>query len=344
MKATPRLHGGPDASGTVPFDFSTNGNACGPNPQALSAVRSADARFYPDPHYQALREALAERHGVAASRIVPCASGSEAIQRLTARAVQRGVRQVLVPRHAYGDYRHAAAAWGLDVSTEPAGEGANRAPGLTWLCDPSSPLGQPAEPPARNTAATLVLDRAYAPLRLSGIDPWTTEALALRRAWQLFTPNKALGLTGVRAAYLVAPAGAEDEAAALDRLAASWCIGCHGLAMLQAWCRPEVESWLADCRETLRGWKAAQQAVCESVGWRCEPSDANFFVAGLPVDSPADLLPTLLTKGIRLRDCASFGLPGHVRLGVLPPAAQQALFQALQKAPGAPTTIGRPKT
>ena len=36
----------------------------------------------------------------------------------------------------------------------------------------------------------------------------------------------------------------------------------------------------------------------------------------------------LRAQGVKLRDCASFGLPGHVRLGVLAPPAQQALAAA----------------
>jgi histidinol-phosphate aminotransferase len=32
--------------------------------------------------------------------------------------------------------------------------------------------------------------------------------------------------------------------------------------------------------------------------------------------------------GVKLRDTASFSLPGHVRLGVLPPASQSALRRA----------------
>ena len=36
----------------------------------------------------------------------------------------------------------------------------------------------------------------------------------------------------------------------------------------------------------------------------------------------------LRDAGIQLRDTASFGLPGHVRLGVLPPASQAALRRA----------------
>ncbi|MFT5034589.1 MAG: histidinol-phosphate aminotransferase, partial [Litorivivens sp.] len=34
-------------------------------------------------------------------------------------------------------------------------------------------------------------------------------------------------------------------------------------------------------------------------------------------------------QGIKLRDTTSFGLLGHVRLGVLPPDAQEALLMAL---------------
>lgn len=332
MNLSLRQHGGPDALGEAAFDFSTNANACGPNPLALRAVRQADARSYPDPRYQALRAALAARHGVCADRIVPAGSGSEAIQRLTARAVQRGVRRVVVPRQAYGDYRHAAAAWGLPATAGACGGSDS----LGWWCDPSSPLGQASHPPARDLSNMRVLDRAYGPLRLEGVDPWTPEALD--RVWQLHTPNKALGLTGIRAAYLIAPLGTGDgEVAALDHMAASWCIGSHGVAMLTAWCRPEVDAWLAECRDTLRGWKATQMRLCQDLGWACLPSEANFFVARLPAGVPTDLLARLRAQGIGLRDCASFGLPGHVRLGVLPPVAQQALRSAA-------TTIGASPT
>ncbi|MCZ2495223.1 aminotransferase class I/II-fold pyridoxal phosphate-dependent enzyme [Xylophilus sp. Kf1] len=355
MNAAPRQHGGPDALGQVAFDFSTNANACGPEPGARQSVRDADARHYPDPQYRALREALGGRHGVPAGRIVPAASGSEAIQRLTARAVQRGVRRVVVPALAYGDYRHAAEAWGLTVRVEGEaesdaggdrvahpGDPADPADSLRWLCDPSSPLGRACPPPELlRHPATVVLDRAYGPLRLEGADPWRPatggqggQGGALDRVWQLHTPNKALGLTGIRGAYLIAPADADaDEIAALDRLAASWCIGSHGVAMLHAWCRPGVDDWLAGCRDTLRAWKATQLQLCRDLGWHCLPSQANFFVARLPDGAPPDLLERLRAHGIRLRDGASFGLPGHVRLGVLPPASQQALRIAA-------TTIG----
>ena len=39
-------------------------------------------------------------------------------------------------------------------------------------------------------------------------------------------------------------------------------------------------------------------------------------------------LAHLRRHGVKLRDCASFGLPGHVRLSVKPPASQDALEHA----------------
>ena len=237
-------HGGPDALGAPVHDFSTNSNACGPSPEALQAVQQADATHYPDPHYTALREALGAFHGVAAGRIVLAASSSEFIHRITALAAQQGVVRVGVPLHSYGDYAQAAQARGLALLRR--GDEAMTAPGLQWACEPSSPLGR-ADPVltawTEGPAALRVLDCAYAPLQLhdgGGMAPWAG-APAMPpglRCWQLWTPNKALGLTGVRAAYAVAPEGADGDVQALQALAPSWAVGAHGVALLQAWVQP----------------------------------------------------------------------------------------------------------
>ena len=50
-----------------------------------------------------------------------------------------------------------------------------------------------------------------------------------------------------------------------------------------------------------------------------------------PVADLPELLHALRAQGIKLRDCASFGLPGVVRLGVLAPESQDALRQAWER-------------
>ncbi|MBT2332763.1 aminotransferase class I/II-fold pyridoxal phosphate-dependent enzyme [Variovorax paradoxus] len=324
------LHGGPDEAGIARHDFSTNGNATGACPAVLAALRTADAAHYPDPGYTALRGALAAFHGVAADRIVIAASASEFIHRISAAIAQGGGRQAWLPAHSYGDYERAASAWGLQVlrPPEPHGEAA-----LRWCCEPSSPLGQAQSDLALHAAAggTCVLDLAYEPLRLEGAA--SLDAARRNRVWQLWTPNKAMGLTGIRAAYAIAP---DDDAAAplkqrLERLAPSWPVGAHGVALLETWIGDEAQAWLARSLCTLRTWKAQQRALCESLGWQCLPSDANFFCARTDAPYPR-LAAALRAEGIKLRDCASFGLPGHVRLGVLPPQSQQALKEAWTRA------------
>ena len=174
-----------------------------------------------------------------------------------------------------------------------------------------------------------MLDRAYEPLRLSGAP--SLSAAQLSRVWQLFTPNKALGFTGIRAAYAIAPLGDDVAIEKLNQLCPSWPIGAHGVAMLQAWVQTEAQSWLADSLAVLGGWKKRQIAVLESLGWVCLPSEANFFCAK-PALPPGQDVPYLLAalrgRGIKLRDTASFGLPGHVRVSVQAPEVQDVLRQA----------------
>lgn len=323
-----RSHGGADDEGVPLHDFSTNSNACGPCPQALLAVQQADASVYPDSGYADLRAQLAAFHGVPVQQVLLAGSASEFIFRVTSMAAQRTGAAVWLPPYSYGDYAQAALAWKLPVVAEPAQAQ------LCWACDPSSPLGtaQAALEELVDAAALCVLDRAYEPLRL-GEAP-DRRAGVLQQFWQLWTPNKALGLTGVRAAYVVAPPGAEDLVAQLESLAPSWPVGAHGVAMLQAWTSPAVQTWLADCLPVLREWKTRQIALCETLSWRCLPSEANFFCAqpALPKGtSLQEALVQLRRYGIKLRDTTSFGLPGHVRLGVMPPAAQDALHNAWQQ-------------
>jgi histidinol-phosphate aminotransferase len=331
-----RIHGGPDRHGAALHDFSTNSNACAPCPAALQAVRQADASQYPDASYTALRGQLAGFHGVDAARVVLAASASEFIFRITALAAQTVQMAgeggaVWLPPHSYGDYAQAARAHRLTFATDPGNAQ------LLWACVPSSPLGAAqaglgSMADERAVNAMLVLDRAYEPLRLGGALALTETQL--QTVWQLWTPNKALGLTGVRAAYAIAPVGAQAQVLQLDQLGASWPVGAHGVALLQAWTEPAVQAWLAGSLATLRSWKARQIALCESLGWACPPSDANFFCAKPALPEGVTLpqaLERLRAQGIKLRDTASFGLAGQVRVSVQPPLAQKALRQAWQQ-------------
>jgi histidinol-phosphate aminotransferase len=345
IQANPnRVHGGTDELGLPMFDFSTNSNACSPCPMTQSAIAQADATRYPDPSYKALRDKLAAFHVCEASRIVIAGSASEFIFRITALAKMQGVSLVSVPRHSFGDYAHAAQAWGLPVTTDAQNAG------LVWHCQPSSPLGQIRETDLEVAPNAIhVLDLAYAPLKLNGSSlsfPRRRESTCTNMnsrlhgndgshsaVWQLYSPNKALGLTGVRAAYAIVPLDSQALVNHLVDLSASWPLGVHGVALLDSWVTADVQTWQGNSLQTLQIWKTRQIALLESLGWTSRPSVTNFFCAtpNLPHGITLEqALAALRSQGIKLRDTTSFGLPGQVRVSVQPPVAQDALRDAWQ--------------
>lgn len=175
----------------------------------------------------------------------------------------------------------------------------------------------------------VILDRAYEPLRLSGESSFTSAQS--QSLWQLWSPNKVLGLTGIRAAYLIAPelnSQVIQTLEKLNQLAASWPIGSHGVTMLQAWTSQEVQVWISDSRAQLHHLKTQQiQLLAGLQGVKIYNSETNFFCI------KADLNSAILKKmGVFLRDASSFGLEGCWRISVQTDVAQNALTQALKQA------------
>jgi len=356
-------HGGTDLGPVVRWDFSTNANAMGALPEARAALQQADRRAYPEPSYAALRAQLADAVQAPPERIWPTAGNAEGIRRLTLAAKLAGCREVWLPHPGYGEYAAAAASLGLvtrrydglaallqawqSLNMQPTWGRADPPP-LIWLCEPCNPTGQID---ADSTWARLSLaltqgalgrpggqphiaiDRAYEPLRLDGRDP-VPMPLA-QASWQLWSPNKALGLTGVRAGVMVSPShrgntGLQGHVAAL---APSWVLSAEGVALLQAWAQPAVQRGLQAQRRVLAAWCADQSAMLQGLGWAVRPSCVPFMLAHPPVNDLVPALQALRASGIKLRDASSLGLPGWVRLRAMPPEARTDLAQAWRRLP-----------
>jgi histidinol-phosphate aminotransferase len=322
-------HGGTDAGPPPRFDFSTNANALGPSPVAHAALRAVDPAGYPDPAYTDLRMALATWHGRHPEEVVVGAGACELIHR----AVRTAGGPVVVWEPAFGEYRHAADVAGVPVRTaRDLGTWLRLLPGaaLAFLCLPNSPDGSVVDPtPLADAAADagchLVVDLAYHPL--SQVRPDLPD-----HAWHLWAPNKAHGVTGVRAAYLVT----DTAAAARLRRAPSWVLSVHGAAFLATLPSAVAQRWVADTRAILWQWRDELADRLRAAGVTVTVGPANFLLAH--VGDAAGTAARLRRAGIRVRDGTSFGLPDTLRLSAQPPAAQEALLAALRAPASTPSS------
>ena len=318
-------HGGPDGGPEPLFDFSSNANALGPNPVALEAVRAADLSRYPDPAYTALRTRLGARHGVPAGRVVVGAGASELIHRV----VRVFGGPVLTLEPTFGEYAAAARAAGVEHLATYGPEAFLEAlpgAGVAFLAQPDNPGGEVHEAAfldeaarrAREGGARLVVDLAYAPLVEGGV-PRPAEAL------QLHAPNKAHGLVGVRAGYLVLPPGLAAES--LVEAAPSWVIGTAAVAFLEAQAGEAARAWVRSTRPRLWLWRSALAASLRALGYEVREGAANFLMARLGAAAAG----RLRRRSIRVRPLDDKGLPDWARLSAQPPAAQQALLRAVRE-------------
>jgi histidinol-phosphate aminotransferase len=318
---TPPDHGGTDPGPAPRFDFSTNANALGPSPVALSALRAVDPSGYPDPEYTDLRAALATRHGRRPEEVVVGAGACELIHRV----VRATGGPVVLWEPTFGEYRYAAEVTGVPVRTTHDMAAWLRAlPGaaLAFLCVPNSPDGSVADLPrlaaaARAAGCRLVVDLAYHPLS-------QRRAEVPDGVWQLWAPNKAHGVTGVRAAYLLTDA----PSATRLRRAPSWILSAHGVAFLETAAGAAAERWVSDTLPTLWRWRDELADRLRAIDVPVMVGAANFVLAR--TGAAADTAARLRRDGIRVRDATTFGLPDSLRLSAQPPPAQEALVAVLR--------------
>lgn len=322
-------------------DFSSNQSPLGAAPGVARAVAGAVVDAYPDPHAAALAAALAARHAVGPEQVV-CGNGSTELIRLVAQlALEPGdVALALAP--VFGECEVATALAGARlerVSLTHAGAGAGffcdepalrdalarLDPRLCWLCSPNNPTGAALEPAltaalvADHPETLFVLDEAYSDLLPE--PQWERRSLEAGNLVVLHSMTKYWGLAGLRLGHAVA---APAPAARLRAAAPPWSVNaCAQQAGLAA---------LADLEHHRR---AVALLVAErdrlavglaELGWTVEPTAAGFFLihAG---DAPA-LRRALLDRGCLVRDCTSFGLPGHVRVSPRLPEQNALLLAA----------------
>jgi histidinol-phosphate/aromatic aminotransferase/cobyric acid decarboxylase-like protein len=344
----PRLHGGALAGelaalGIDPeavLDLSHNVNPYGPCPAVVEAVRAAPVHLYPDPSATAVRRAIAARTGAPQDTVVFGAGAADLLWTLARVLLSTGGRALIV-EPAFSEFRAAAQAAGaridswhaspeqglaVDLAAVEAAVRRHQAT-LVYLGAPTTPAGiavplAGAADLARRLPDTLLLvDESF----LSLSDQSAESALPMPpNVVRLRSMTKEHAIPGLRAGYLLAP---PQLAAAIEASRPAW--STSSVAQAAALAALAADDFVAASRERLRQDRLATLAALTALGLAPLPSVAPYltFHAG----DAAGLRRRLLDRGVLVRDCSSFGLPGFIRVAVRPAAERARLVAALEE-------------
>ena len=315
-----------EAAGVTPIDLSASLNPCGPHPAVVAAARAAPVDRYPDPRAMPLRQAYAARHGCSPSEVLAGNGSSELIfLAVAALAGEVPGAGVLIAGPAFGEYAPAAGAVGARVTELRAGPPAfavpmaallaaieGDRPAVTIVCNPNNPTGQCLSPreidqltaAARAAGGWLVVDEAYVDFADDGTSVGPAPGRVVLR-----TATKLHAIPGLRVGMAFGPA---EAIAAMEGRQPPWPVSTPAIA---ASLRALEEQAFAT--ESIAAVKAARTRLedgLRGLGLAAPPSGANFVL--VPVGNGAAFRARLLPSGFVVRDCASFGLPGHVRIAV----------------------------
>ena len=354
------LHGGirPDelrALGLKPadvLDFSASVSPIGPPTGVWEAIQQVNLGAYPDPRCLVLRETisgyLSEGPGkkIGTDSIL-VGNGSTEIIHLLVRAYLSPPRPgttnaAFLFTPTYGEYAGACAAVGADTScldgrghpdfrwdmTQASQQIRQEKPSLVFLCNPNNPTGiflerQEVEAIAEATnqvGGLLILDEAYvsfADNRWRSLDLMDQGGLVLVRSM-----TKDYALTALRIGYSVAT---QEVTATLERLQPDWSV--NGLAQAAALVALADSNYLPRARQAVAEAKDYLSGRLTDMGFSVSPSAANFLL--VQVGDGAAWRNKLMQRGLFVRDCASFGLPEYIRIGVRSLPDCQRLIQSM---------------
>ena len=344
----PRVHGGVsldelaaigvDLRETV--DFSASINPYGPCPAVLHAVQACHIDRYPDPTAAGLRRALAGAHGLAPHRIVVGNGAADLLWALAYLLVVPGAT-VIIGEPTFAEFRSAALAakasvvesrataargFALDVDAIEALALARDA-AVIYLASPNTPVGtripveRVAELAERLPQSTVVLDQAFVSLSDHPADEKVAVPDNVVRVRSL---TKDHAIAGLRLGYVLASA---ELAGRLEARRAPWMTNAVAEAAGIAAVRARL--FVEESRALLRVDRDELAVGLKEIGLVPFATSSYFLTFAVP-DSGA-LRRRLLAKAILVRDCASFGMPGYVRVSARSRPDRERLLQALRE-------------
>ncbi|MFW6021833.1 MAG: histidinol-phosphate transaminase [Guyparkeria sp.] len=325
--------------------LNTNENPFPPSPRVIEAIReAADAglRLYPDPTSLALRECLAEYHGVTADQVF-VGNGSDEVLGFLFRALFQRGRPVVFPDITYSFYPVYCRLFGIEPRTVALDDELAVDVEAMLAIDPTSVGGVILPNPNAPTGRLLSIDQVE---RL--VAHFAECAVVIDEAYVDFGGETAIGLTGSYPNLLVTQTLSKSRSLAGLRL--GFAIGDTGLiegltrvkdsfnsypvdrlASAGAIAAYEDEAYFVQTRDAIIRMRERLTADLEARGFEVLPSAANFVLARHARHAGADLADALRERRVIVRHFLRPRIGDHLRITIGNDGQNAALLDALDE-------------
>lgn len=331
-----------------PLKLSSNENPFGPSQLAVQAIAeaAANAHRYPSTDHAALRQAIADVHGLDADRII-IGVGSDEILTLLSMAYAGPGDEVLYPEHGFSLYRIIALAAGATpvvaaengrcVDVDALLASITPATRLVYLANPANPSGTmiPQSDVERLAdglpdQCLLVLDGAYAEF-VDGYDGGAQMVSARENVVMTRTFSKIYGLGGLRVGWGYAPQAIIDV---LNRIRGPF--NMSGVALAGAEAAVRDQAFVEKCRQVNADERARLTGGLRQLGIACDDSHANFVLARFTDEAEALATDAYFkSQGILVRIVKGYGFPDALRITVGRPEDNTRVLEVLRSFRGA---------
>lgn len=305
--------------------LNTNENPYAPSQPVLDAIAAATERLrlYPDPQSSALREAIADRYGVAAGEVF-VGNGSDEVLAHTFQALLKQDAPLLFPDITYSFYPVYCVLYGVAYQEVPLDDDMRvrladyrRNSSAILLANPNAPTGIGLGRDAIETLASdnpdrlVVVDEAY-------VDFGAESAVPLVARYDnllvIQTLSKSRALAGLRVGFAI---GQRPLIEALERVKDSfnsYPLDC--LAQAGATAAIRDEEWFQQSRARIIASRDALTNELTGMGFEVLPSQANFLFARHPRHGGADLFARLRERGVLVRHFRKPRIAEYLRITV----------------------------
>jgi histidinol-phosphate aminotransferase len=324
--------------------LNTNENPYPPSPLAIDAIQQAAANGlerYPDPTSLALREAVAQRHGLKVEQVF-AGNGSDEVLAHAFFAFFQQAEPLLMPDVSYSFYKVYAQLYGIACELQPVDEGlridieamAARARGGCAglvIANPNAPtgIGLPLSRIEQLLAScpdrVVLVDEAY-------VDFGGESALPLidrhPNLLVVQTLSKSRSLAGLRVGFAC---GQQHLIDALVRVKDSFnSYPLDRLATAGAVAALEDEAWFKTTRDKIVDTREGLSLQLEDLGFEVLPSQANFVFARHPQRDAAELAAQLRERAVLVRHFRQPRIAQYLRISIGSREQCSVLVQALQ--------------